>query len=158
MSREETVRRIGELVREGQTLTDAIDDLACAIGGINRTDARALDLAMLRGRVAAGEIARGAGLTSGGATAALDRLERAGLVRRVPDPDDRRRVLIEPTPRAFAGAEELYGELARDGAALFERYSDAELATILDFVERGKELQEAQLERLRRRRDAGDAQ
>ena len=155
LTREELARRIGELVRSGQTLTDAIDDLACAIGGINRSDARCLDLAMQRGRVTAGEVARAAGLTSGGATAALDRLERAGLVRRVPDPSDRRRVLIEPTQRAYDGAEELYGQLARDGAAMFERYSDEELATILDFVERGYALQEAQLERLRQRRDAG---
>ena len=36
-------------------------------------------------------------LTSGGMTGRIDRMERAGLVRRLPDPDDRRGVLVELT-------------------------------------------------------------
>ena len=36
-------------------------------------------------------------LTSSGATKRLDRLERAGLVERTPDPDDRRGVIITLT-------------------------------------------------------------
>lgn len=37
------------------------------------------------------------GRTSGGMSLTIDRLERAGLVRRSPDPDDRRRVVVEAT-------------------------------------------------------------
>ncbi|MEV1079615.1 MarR family transcriptional regulator [Streptomyces sp. NPDC050211] len=36
-------------------------------------------------------------LTSGGITRLIDRMEEAGLVRRVPSPDDRRSILVEPT-------------------------------------------------------------
>lgn len=36
-------------------------------------------------------------LTSGGTTRLIDRMEEAGLVCRVPSPDDRRSVLVEPT-------------------------------------------------------------
>jgi DNA-binding MarR family transcriptional regulator len=35
--------------------------------------------------------------TTGGMTKILDRLQRRGLVERVPDPEDRRGVLVEPT-------------------------------------------------------------
>jgi DNA-binding MarR family transcriptional regulator len=47
----------------------------------------------------AGKLAKVADLSSGAMTNRLDRLEEAGLVRRVPDPDDRRGVLIELTPK-----------------------------------------------------------
>jgi DNA-binding MarR family transcriptional regulator len=42
------------------------------------------------------------GLSSGAMTNRLDRLEAAGLVRRLPDPDDRRGVLVEPTEAGHA--------------------------------------------------------
>jgi DNA-binding MarR family transcriptional regulator len=43
------------------------------------------------------ELADASMLTSSGTTKRLDRLERAGLIKRRPDPDDRRGVLIELT-------------------------------------------------------------
>jgi DNA-binding MarR family transcriptional regulator len=42
--------------------------------------------------------------SSGGMTQILDRLERAGLVARAPDPDDRRKVLVGLTPTGLATA------------------------------------------------------
>jgi DNA-binding MarR family transcriptional regulator len=47
----------------------------------------------------AGKLAQVADLSSGAMTNRLDRLEEAGLVRRVPDPEDRRGVLVELTPK-----------------------------------------------------------
>ena len=40
------------------------------------------------------ELARSSLITTGAMTSRLDRLERAGLIRRLPDPDDRRGVLV----------------------------------------------------------------
>jgi DNA-binding MarR family transcriptional regulator len=53
-------------------------------------------------RLSAGQLAEGMGLSSGAMTNRLDRLESAGLVRRLPDPDDRRGVLVEPTEAGHA--------------------------------------------------------
>src|SRR5919204_5876359 len=50
-------------------------------------------------RMSATELARWVLLSSGGMTNRLDRMEEAGLVRRRPDPSDRRGVLVELTPR-----------------------------------------------------------
>lgn len=44
-----------------------------------------------------GQLAKRADLSSGAMTNRLDRLEKAGFVKRLPDPDDRRGVLIELT-------------------------------------------------------------
>lgn len=53
-------------------------------------------------RLSAGQLAEGMGLSSGAMTNRLDRLEEAGLVRRLADPDDRRGVLVEPTEAGHA--------------------------------------------------------
>ena len=48
-------------------------------------------------RRSAGELAKISELSSGAMTNRLDRLEEAGLVKRLPDPNDRRGVLVEVT-------------------------------------------------------------
>ena len=70
-------------------------------------------------RMSATELARWVLLSSGGMTSRLDRMVEAGLVRRRPDPSDRRGVLVELTPRgrkvidtAIDAHLALYAELA----------------------------------------------
>jgi DNA-binding MarR family transcriptional regulator len=53
-----------------------------------------------------GHLAKRAELSSGAMTNRLDRLEKAGLVRRVPDPEDRRGVLVELTDAGHASWED----------------------------------------------------
>ena len=68
--------------------------------GLDRRTHRVLARLRYQGppyRLSAGKLAEGMGLSSGAMTNRLDRLESAGLVRRLPDPDDRRGVLVEPT-------------------------------------------------------------
>jgi len=48
-------------------------------------------------RASPGELARNHELSSGAMTNRLDRLEEAGLVRRIPNPDDRRGIVVELT-------------------------------------------------------------
>lgn len=50
-------------------------------------------------RLSAGELSDSGMLTSGAMTNRIDRLEEAGLARRLPDPDDRRGVLVELTAK-----------------------------------------------------------
>jgi DNA-binding MarR family transcriptional regulator len=57
----------------------------------------ALRLADPPHRRSAGQLAKRAELSSGAMTNRIDQLEKAELVRRVPDPDDRRGVLVELT-------------------------------------------------------------
>ena len=66
-------------------------------------------------RLSAGELAEAVGLSSGAMTNRLDRLEQAGLVRRVPDPGDRRGVLVEPTEAGHeAWARVIHTQAARE--------------------------------------------
>jgi DNA-binding MarR family transcriptional regulator len=122
---------LGDEVRANQRATDEVDELLAEALGINRTDARCMDLLDQHGRMTAGELAEASRLTSGAITAVIDRLERAGIARRVPDPSDRRRVLVEPTEKAVEFANELMVEpMRRLYTPMAERYSDDDLRLI----------------------------
>src|SRR3954452_16148019 len=108
---EELVSALTAANRRYQQGTDALDQAASELLGINRTDARCIDIVLLRGRLTAGDLAVAAGLSPGAATTAIDRLERVGYVRRARDSGDRRRVIVEPTERIGELAEEVYGPL-----------------------------------------------
>lgn len=96
---------IAEL-RRSQAATDRYDQAVADTLGINRTDMRCLDVIESEGPVAAGRLAEATGLTTGAITTVLDRLEKRGFARRVPDPRDRRRVLVELDPRVREGQQE----------------------------------------------------
>jgi DNA-binding MarR family transcriptional regulator len=82
-----------------------------------------------------GRLAELTGLKTGTVTGVLDRLEKAGFVRRDRDPHDRRKVIV--TPVAEAVEERLNPRYAGQGGAVtgvLDRFDDAQLAVILDFV------------------------
>jgi DNA-binding MarR family transcriptional regulator len=139
-------------VRASQRATDVVDELIAQLLGVNRTDARCLDILDERGSMSAGDLAEASRLTTGAITAVVDRLERAGLARRVPDPADRRRVLVELTPKAYESAMELMVKpMIELWQPLGERYSDDELRLFIDFTRGGREIQERHADWLRER-------
>jgi DNA-binding MarR family transcriptional regulator len=151
-AREQLYVELGDEVRASQRATDVVDDLVCQILGVNRTDARCLDILDQHGSMSAGDLAQESRLTTGAITAVIDRLERAGLARRVPDPSDRRRVLLEPTEKAFELTSELMVEpMRRLYTPMAERYSEDDLRLILEFTRKGRELQERHADWLRER-------
>ncbi len=74
-------------------------------------------------------------LTSGGMSIALDRLERAGLARRVRNPDDRRSVLVEATGLTRERGRQFFGPLGDIEHALLARHSPRELRAIHTFLD-----------------------
>jgi DNA-binding MarR family transcriptional regulator len=146
--RESLYEQLTDAVRAFQRSVDVMDETACAIMGINRTDARAMDLLQQNGPLPAGRLAEEAGLTSGGTTAVIDRLEKAGYVRRKADPGDRRKVVIEATEKADKVAAELYGPLG-EGRERLEAYGDREIQAMIDFLRIGIEVTDRQSAKLR---------
>ncbi len=153
-SRAELIGEVAHEVAEFQSAVDVVDEAAAARLGINRTDLRVLGILFRLGRMAAGQLARLAGLSPGAMTVAIDRLERAGYARRVKLPEDRRSVLVEVTPKGRSRSEQIYGPIGREGVASLERYGDAELALLRDFLRAARELQEHHAARISARRAA----
>jgi DNA-binding MarR family transcriptional regulator len=77
-------------------------------------------------RVSAGQLAEAMGLSSGAMTNRLDRLEQAGLVRRLADPDDRRGVLVEPTGEGHAAWDRTVGSASTKERLIASVLSDSE--------------------------------
>jgi len=121
-------------MRRQQATYDRFHDAVADHLKVNRTDLRCLDLLDLHGKMTAGELSQATGLSTGAVTVMLDRLERAGYVRRVRDPGDRRRVYAEPTELAAKHAAEIYAPLTAQAAPLYDRFTDDQLATIADFL------------------------
>ena len=144
------MQQLGAEIRANQRATDKVDEVVADLLGVNRTDSRCLDILEQEGRISAGRLASSSGLSTGAVTAVVDRLERAGYARRVPDSSDRRRVLIELTERARELIWELMGRPMREaGRPMIDRYSDAELELLIEFQRRGREMQERHAEWLR---------
>jgi DNA-binding MarR family transcriptional regulator len=87
-------------------------------------------------RVSAGELAEYLGLSSGAMTNRLDRLEQAGLVRRLPDPTDRRGVLVEPTKAGHAAWDSAVSAQAEYEKLIASALSDAEKEQLHNLLRR----------------------
>ena len=118
--------------------------------GLNVTDMECLRLLFLKGMATPSELARQTGLTSGATTAMLDRLEKAGLIERRPNPDDRRGTLIVPAKSAARRAASWFESARKAQDRLISSYSDKELEIISDVFERFTKLWEQEREKLRR--------
>jgi DNA-binding MarR family transcriptional regulator len=69
------------------------------------------------GPLPAGEVSARMHITTGTMTSVLDTLERNGYVKRLADPDDRRRVLVDITPAAQAVLDKMLPEVQQVVAA-----------------------------------------
>ena len=107
--------------------------------GLNPTDYKAMSVLERLGPLSAGDIAAHTGLAAASVTNLVDRLEEKGFVRRVDDPADRRRVLVAPVAEKLARARPLFRSTQRSLERLYERYSEAGLEAIGDFLERNAE-------------------
>jgi DNA-binding MarR family transcriptional regulator len=117
--------------------------------GMASSDIECFDLLSLHGPMTAGRLADLTGLTTGAITGVIDRLERAGYAHRERDPNDRRRVIVQPHLERHADAVPVFGPVAAAMDALFARYSDDELAVLLDFATRANVVTNEQIKRLR---------
>jgi DNA-binding MarR family transcriptional regulator len=127
---EHAVRKSSALgVIFGQTVANAV--------GISSSDLECLDFLNIEGRVTAGRLAELTGLTTGAITGLVDRMQKAGLVRRERDEEDRRKVYIAIVPEALGKIASYYAPLQKAVTKNWEGYSDAELKLLLRFMTQG---------------------
>lgn len=106
--------------------------------GMNLTDYKALGILVDTGPITAGRLAEITGLTTGAVTGIVDRLERAGHVRRERGAEDRRKVIVQAvrTPEHDQAAGGIFAPLMRAVEEDLAGYSEDQLALILEFMGR----------------------
>src|SRR6266481_1535575 len=103
--------------------------------GLGPTDHKCLDLLRERGPMAGSDLGAITGLTSGAITGVVARLERAGYLRREPDPHDgRKQILHLALERAHI--QDIIKPLREDIAARLQNFDAHQLTAIADFLTR----------------------
>jgi DNA-binding MarR family transcriptional regulator len=139
-SKADALAALNREVRGWQADQELFDSLVIELAGINRSDWRVLDVLGTRGPLTAGQLAVAVRLTTGAVTGLLDRLEAAGLVRRVRDTADRRRVIVEVTDEVARLGAPVYGPLIEDATRAHAGFSVDELETITRFIRLERDL------------------
>lgn len=126
-----------------RALTVALDRVGAEFAlqhGLHPTDIRALiallDLERAGEWATPGSLAEPLRLNSASVTALLDRMERANLIARERDPDDRRRVHIRVTDDARTMGEQFFGPLFDRAHVVIDEFSDAEAEVVHRFLVR----------------------
>ena len=139
-SRAELIGEVLAAMRRLSTEIDGLDQRAADRFGINRTDLQLIDVLRTSGPRTATELAKAVGLTSGGLSIALDRLERVGYVRRYQHPDDRRRVIVDATETLEPLEREMFATLQQRFKKLLAGYTREQLLTIKHYLEQAAAL------------------
>ncbi|MFS8121337.1 MarR family transcriptional regulator [Rhizobium sp. BR 250] len=136
MSRDILNRQLTDLLRRASAQSLLISQAIAAKARLNTTDLECLDILQMQGQASAGELAKATGLTTGAVTALLDRLEKAGFIKRLPDPADRRRVLAAPDPEKMRELFQMYAPFQEKMEALYGDYDEAQLEIIIGFMDK----------------------
>lgn len=143
---------------EGKTLLVAVSRLsitqtraagsAAKVAGVNSTSYAILSELSLDGWLTNGQIAERLGMSTGGVTPALDRLERSGFIERSPNPADRRSSVISIMPDGQGVLRQASDLLAAELGTFIEEMDERDREAILRFLVRANDAYETIQERL----------
>lgn len=124
------------LLREILTVSDEYEVVVAKELAVNHTDLVAMQHLISAGHLTPSEIARRLGITTAAVTVVVDRLAKAGHVRREPNPHDRRGVLVVPDEGSTAKARGLLAPMIMDIDAVAHEFDEGEREVITRYLER----------------------
>src|SRR6266567_3003615 len=130
---------VGQLARRHSTAVVLFHHAVAERLGLGPTDHKCLDLLRDRGAMTGSELAAITGLTTGAITGVVARLERAGFLRREPDPNDGRKQILH-LARKPGHIQDVIDPLREDIAALLEHFDSHQLTAIAEFLARSTDL------------------
>jgi DNA-binding MarR family transcriptional regulator len=136
-----------ELMTEVRKLTRSTLMLQHVIAeniGLHVTDAECIDFLQEMGPSTAGDLAKATRLTTGAITNVIDRLEKSGFVKRDPDPNDRRKVIVSFLPKKLTRAKSNYAALAHKVQNLFSGYDAKQLKFLIRHTQALNEIYQVQ--------------
>ncbi|SDS95451.1 DNA-binding transcriptional regulator, MarR family [Friedmanniella luteola] len=132
-SRQSSLIAVGQAMQRYQRSVQAFDDAVGRRLGVGPADLRCLDW-LTDGPQTAGQLATATGLRPAATTALIDRLTEKGLVERVRDEADRRRVLVRMTAQGVREVGALYGPMVQEGQQVLAALSEQDLDLMRDHL------------------------
>ena len=151
MERKEIIHAVNEKFTEISTETILFHQALADVLDIHVTDHRCMHFIHSHGAIPAGRLAELTGLTTAAVTGIIDRLEKAGYVRRVNDRKDRRRTIVEPVrnTKLYKKLQAIFIPFHERMHNLLSSYSDTELAFLLDVMNKSIEVTREESKKLR---------
>jgi DNA-binding MarR family transcriptional regulator len=131
---------VGRLVRRHSIATVLFHHAVAERLGLGPWDHKCLDLLRERGTMTGSDLAAITDLTSGAITGVVARLERAGYVRREPDPHDRRQQILSPVLERMRDIHRLFDPIRKDVTAVLESFDTHQLTAIAEFLARSTDV------------------
>jgi DNA-binding MarR family transcriptional regulator len=103
--------------------------------GLSLTDMQMIHTLQLYGPSTPTRLAAATGLSSGGVTVALDRLEKGGYIRREPNPADRRSLLVHIIPTRLLKLQGIYESVEAETRRCISTLPARDLDTVIRFFE-----------------------
>ncbi len=146
--REALIAQMQVLGEMASTETALFHQFAAARIGLGITDMKALSALVQEGPMTAGQLTRRLSLTTGAVTSVIDRLQRQHLVERVPDPHDRRKVIVQVNQQTLASGENVYLSMGTAFSALLGTYTTEQLEFLVRFYQAQIELTKQEIAKL----------
>ncbi|PYX75294.1 MAG: MarR family transcriptional regulator [Acidobacteria bacterium] len=121
-----TAPRLWTVITRCHRVLALLAEESIAKAGLCLTDFAALEAVLHKGPLTISEIQDKVLLASGSMTAAVDRLEKLGLIVRKPSANDRRARIVELTPKGKRLAASCFEQHAKDLEALMSALSEKE--------------------------------
>ena len=115
--------------------------------GLTMTDVQVISVLQLYGPSTPTRLGAATGLSSGGVTVALDRLEKAGYIRRQPNPSDRRSLVIALVPSALAKLAKFFEGANAGARKALATLPERDLDAVIRFFEAMREHREPEQSR-----------
>lgn len=131
---------VSRLVRRHSTAAVLFHHAVAESLGLGPTDHKCLDLLRERGTLTGSELAAITRLTTGAITGVVARLERAGYLRREPDPGDGRKQILHPALERVQEIQNVFDPIRGDVAAMLEAFDTHQLTAIAEFLARSTDL------------------
>lgn len=152
-SKKELMEELNQSLQWGATLTVLHTNAVANKIGLSATEFESMDVITRCQPMSAGNLATKCGLTTGAITGLVDRLEREGLVSRMRDPVDRRRVFLKPVENEEKSCvvREAYAPLSKAFEKIVDKYTPEQLALFVEVHNELNKVTETIIEDMRKK-------
>lgn len=148
--RKALAERLQTLGQSFSTENALFQQAAAASYGLSITDMKTLSALLVEGSMTAGQIAQRLSLTTGAVTSVIDRLERQDFVRRSPDANDRRKVIVTINHQRVEMTNNVYLAMGKAFDRLYATYTVEQLEFLAQYQQDAIELTRQEIANLAR--------